>query len=230
MTVDIRNFPNRPALAAALAAQVSDDLRSAIAERGRGSIAVPGGTTPEPFLIELAGRPIDWRSVLITLTDERCVGVDDARSNEGLVRRSLLSGPASAAMFAPLFPDAPSIEDALAKAAGALDTVLPLSVCVLGMGEDGHTASLFPGAERLSEALDPACGETVMAIRAPGAPETRITLTLPVLNAADHIHLLITGAAKRAALDRALVSGPAAEFPVRAVLGGRKPVTVFHSP
>lgn len=98
------------------------------------------------------------------------------------------------------------------------------------MGTDGHTASLFPGADHLAEALDPEGAVPVLALRAPGAPEPRVTLTAPVLNEAELTYLLIAGGDKRAVLDRALEDGPAGEMPVRAVLRGPGSVAVYWTP
>jgi 6-phosphogluconolactonase len=230
MSVEIKTFATRRAQMPALADQVAGDLRAALLQQGRASLAVPGGTTPEPFLSALAEQALDWEKVHATLTDERWLPPSHVHSNERLLRGSLLTKRAAAAIFLPLYVDVPVPEQGLVQIAEALEVVWPLDVCVLGMGTDGHTASLFPGADRLDEALDPDCPEPVLPMRAPGAPEPRITLTLPVLAAAAQTHLLITGNEKRAVLERALEDGPVREMPIRAILRGPSPVTVFHAP
>ena len=106
---------------------------------------------------------------------------------------------------------------------------LPLDVCVLGMGDDMHTASLFPGSPELARALAPEDGTPVMAVTAPGAPEPRVTLTAPVLAGAVHVYLLIKGAAKRAALERALATGDPNIAPIRAVLDAAAGPVVFYA-
>ncbi|MEM7615900.1 MAG: 6-phosphogluconolactonase, partial [Pseudomonadota bacterium] len=104
----------------------------------------------------------------------------------------------------------------------------PLDCCVLGMGEDMHTASLFPGADRLTEALAPDA-PPLLPMRAPGAPEPRLTLTAPVLRASRALHLLITGAAKQLTLEKALNDQPTSEAPVRTVLTAPTPITVHYA-
>ena len=231
MTAEVRHFADRQQLAEGLAGQVAGDLAAALAVRGRASLAVPGGTTPGPFLTALADQDLDWRHVTATLTDERWVPPDHPRANARLLRGTLLTGWAAALDFVPLFADA-ATPDAVVAAIGrtVAERVLPLDVCVLGMGADMHVASLFPGADRLEEALDPHCPSPVLPIRAPGATETRITLTLPSLLSAGHIYILIAGPEKLTALETALGGGPARDGPVRAVLGSDRPVVVCYAP
>lgn len=149
------------------------------------------------------------------------------RSNTALLRRSLLHNQARAARLVPLVAEARRPEDVLPRLSEGVRAALPLEVCVLGMGADMHTASLFPGADKLAEALD-ANAPPLLPMRAPGAPEPRLTLTAPVLTAAAHLHLLITGEEKRAALDAALSDGPAETAPVRVLFS--RPVTVHWAP
>lgn len=216
-------------LADALAALVAGQLAAALAQKGHATLAVPGGTTPGPFLRALSGAAIDWANVFVLLTDERFVPESSARSNTGLLRGTLLRGPASAATLVPLFADASQPEDVLAELSTGISAALPLDVCVLGMGADMHTASLFPGADRLSEALDPGCRDVLLPMRAPGAPEPRLTLTAPVLRAAQHLHLLITGPDKLAALKLAEQPGPASDAPVRVILNAPAEITVHYA-
>lgn len=230
MSVAIKSFASRAEQATALAGRVAEDLGAALRRGDRAALAVPGGATPEAFLRALAERRLDWRRVHVTLTDERWRPPSDERSNERLLRRALLTRRAAAADFVPLYAEVPEPEPALAGIARRLAAVLPLTVCVLGMGTDGHTASLIPGAARLAEALDPRSAAPLLPMRAPELPEPRVTLTAAVLNAAARCYLLIAGEEKRAALDRALRDGEAAEMPVRAILRGPRPVTVFHAP
>ena len=209
---------DRGALARLLAAEVAAVLEGAIRDTGAAALAVPGGTTPAAFLSALGGHALDWGSVAVTLTDERCVPADHPRSNRRLLDETLFAGPACAARFVTL-DDAP-----------ALSALLPLDACVLGMGEDLHTASLFPGADRLDEALSADCGTPALRLRAPGAPEERITLTAPALTGAGRCFVLIHGAEKRAALDRALAAAGLALAPVRLVLDGPNPATLYWAP
>lgn len=214
-------------LGAALARRVAGDLAAAIETRGQASIAVPGGSTPAAFLGALGEADLDWKRVTATLTDERWVASDHARSNQRQLAGTLFAGRAVVAGFVPLYAGGAEPEDAIAATASALDPLLPLDVCVLGMGGDCHTASLFPGSPQLDAALDPEAGP-VMAVTAPGQPERRITLTAPVLSGARRVYLLIRGAEKRAALDEALGLDPR-RAPIRAVLNRATEWRVFYA-
>jgi len=218
-----------PALAAALADAVATALRSALASRGRATLALSGGTTPSPFLAALATRTLDWSRVIVTLADERWVPIGHPRANATLVRDTLLQGAAAAAHFVPLYAEAPTPEAGLAEVTAGIDALpLPLDAVVLGMGEDGHIASLFPDGDRLSAALDPHTTVRVLPMRAPAAAEPRITLTLPALAGARSVFLLITGERKRAVLERAVDD---ARLPVHALLTqARAPIAVYWAP
>ena len=209
---------DRRALARLLADEVATVLEGAIRDTGRAALAVPGGTTPAAFLTALGARALDWAAVAVTLTDERCVPAGHARSNRRLLDETLFAGPARAARFV-------ALDDA-----HALSALLPLDACVLGMGEDRHIASLFPGADGLAEALSADCATPAVRLCAPGAPEPRITLTAPALSGAGRCFVLIHGAEKRAALERAGAAPGPAEAPVRLVLDEPNPATVYWAP
>src|SRR5690606_29170618 len=199
-----------------LADRLASELATAVRGKDSVSFCVPGGTTPGPVFDTLSGIGIDWDRVTVFLNDERWVPESHARSNARLVRQRLLAGRAAAAHFLPFYADTPEPEQALDGLTSALSPHLPIDVLLLGMGADMHTASLFPGADRLAEALAPDA-PVLMALRAAGAGEPRVTLTARVLADAMACHILITGPEKRAALDRAQ-GLPAEEAPVNAVL------------
>lgn len=209
-------YPDRDMLALDLSDRLASELGSALRHKERVTFAVPGGTSPGPIFDALTAVRLDWDRVDVMLTDERWVPESSERSNTRLVRERLLQGHAAAATLLPLVADTPRPEDALDRLSEGLLPHLPIDVLVLGMGADMHTASLFPGADRLEAALA-ADAPALMAMRAPGAPEPRITLTAPVLRGAISIHVVITGAEKRAALEQAAGMTPA-EAPVAAVL------------
>jgi len=209
-------YPDREMLMVALADTIAAQLREALALEGRAVLSVPGGTTPGPVFDILSGVALDWENVSVLLNDERWVAEDSPRSNTRLVRERLLRDRAAAARLVPLYAPAARPEDRLDELAAGVAAVLPITVLLLGMGADMHTASLFPGADRLSEALSPEA-PVLMALRAEAAGEPRITLTAPALRTAMHCHILITGDDKRAALHRA-AQPPEAEAPVRIVL------------
>ena len=208
---------------------VAAQLMVAIALRGRATLAVPGGTTPGPFLTLLSKVDLDWSRVSVMLTDERFVPESSDRSNTRLLRETLLQNNATAAVLIPFYKDAATPEDVLGDLSDAIKAALPLDVCVLGMGADMHTASLFPEADRLTEGLDLDGKAVLLPMRAPGAPEPRLTLTASVLCGAEHIHILITGPAKKTALEAALVEGPASEAPIRVVLDAPTQVDVHYA-
>jgi 6-phosphogluconolactonase len=209
-------YPDRELMMLSLANAIAGDLGDFLRREGRASLCVPGGTTPGPIFDTLSGVDLDWANVAVFLNDERWVPDDSPRSNTRLLRERLLVGRAAKARLVPLYAEADRPEDRLDELSAGIAAHLPISVLLLGMGADMHTASLFPGADRLTEALSDQA-PVLMALRAEAAGEPRITLTAPVLKGAMAIHILITGPEKRAALERAQGLTPA-EAPVRAVL------------
>lgn len=209
-------YPDREFLMLGLANVIAGQLADFLRREGKASLSVPGGTTPGPIFDTLSGVDLDWGKVSVFLNDERWVPEESPRSNTRLLRERLLRGKAAAAQLVPLYAPVPAPEQALDGLSEGIAPHLPISVLLLGMGADMHTASLFPGADRLEQALA-ADAPVLMALRAEAAGEPRITLTAPVLRGAMNIHILITGTEKRAALERAMELSPL-EAPVRAVL------------
>ncbi len=213
--MEFRAYPSREKLMESLSRSIAVELRAALA-RGAATLSVPGGTTPGPVFDLLSQEDLDWPRVAVLLNDERWVDEDSPRSNTRLLRERLLVGKAARARLVPLHAPTATPEAALDRLTEGILPHLPITVLLLGMGSDMHTASLFPGADKLAQALA-SNAPVLMALRAAGAGEPRITLTAPVLRQARHIHILITGREKRAALERAQ-GLPAAEAPVRVVL------------
>ncbi|MDR6841846.1 6-phosphogluconolactonase [Pseudoxanthomonas sacheonensis] len=213
-------FADPQALANALAHSVAEDLRAALAVRDTASIALSGGNTPKAFMQALALQELDWPGVMVTLVDERWVPESSERSNAALVRSNLLHGPAAQARFVPLYRDAPDPESAIGEIEDGLAILpRPFDVVVLGMGNDGHTASFFPGGDHLAAALDPATTALALPMRAPAAGEPRITLTLPPILAARRLYLHIEGISKQEVLAQAVSGeGQGAAYPIRSVL------------
>ncbi len=217
----VRNdFDNGPMLADALASRVASALGEAIAARGSASIAVSGGSTPKLFFNALSAHgELDWSKVTVTLVDERFVPADNPRSNHLLVSENLLKGPASTAKFVPLYQDAPDAEAAAVLASSATaDFCAPFDVVILGMGNDGHTASFFPGGDHLKEAIDPSRPRGILTMEASGAGEKRLTFSYSALSDAGLLVLHIEGQEKAETLAKALSDGPVEDMPIRAIL------------
>lgn len=226
-------YEDRASLAEALTAGIAAVLAGAIATRGYASLAVSGGSTPKLMFERLSQTEIDWADVHVTLVDERWVPEDSDRSNAANVRRHLLQNHAEAATFTPLYDGGPDPESSLDAVADRVEQLAgPFDVVVLGMGEDGHTASFFPGAPNLPRAIDAMTKAPVAAIRAPAAGEPRITLTLPPLLDARFLALHIEGESKRAVFEKAMGDGPVEDLPVRSVLRAEREraVEVFWAP
>lgn len=214
--MNLVEYPDRDLLMLDLADTIAGELADHLRRQGGATLSVPGGTTPGPVFDVLSEQALEWERVAVVLNDERWVPEDSPRSNTGLLRRTLLTSKAAGAQFIPLFAPVAEPEDALGDLADALAPHLPISVLLLGMGTDMHTASLFPGADNLAAALDDHA-PPLMAMRAEAAGEARITLTAPVLRGAMSTHILITGPEKRAAIERA-AHLDTMEAPIRTVL------------
>ena len=215
-------YPDRGTLMRDLAELVADQLRAAHATNDRATLAVPGGTTPGPFLEALSEADLAWRDIRVLPTDERLVSELSSRSNLRLIRDTLARNRAAEAHLVPLH------EPILGAMTSRVQAALPVDVLVLGMGTDMHTASLFPDAPDLAAALAPDA-PALVEVHPAGQPEARLTLTAPVIRGASVIHILITGEDKLAALERALADGPVAEAPVRVALTAPCPVTVHYA-
>jgi 6-phosphogluconolactonase len=211
----------------ALARDAAGWLEAALAEKGAAFMAVPGGSSPGPFFRTLAEADLDWSDVRLTLTDERFVPEDSGESNSGSLRRMFLQHSAAAVHF--VMPDMsnPDLErvaaqwDLQIRAAPAFDLV------VLGMGEDGHFASLFPGSVALAEGLD--LHAERFALAAPDKSPQRLSLTLHALTRTQHLAFLIAGAVKRSVIESALRGEPsAANLPICSLLRQSPVKPVFY--
>ncbi|MET0125360.1 MAG: 6-phosphogluconolactonase [Pseudomonas caspiana] len=213
-----REFDNPQLLAETLAANVAEQLKTAITAKGVATLVVSGGRSPVAFFQSLAQQPLDWSKVVISLADERWVPVEHADSNAGLLQRFLLQGPAAKARFFGLYTVAPSLEEAAEAADQALAELPPIDVLVLGMGDDGHTASLFPNSPNLNEALQLDSTRRCLPMLAPAVPHQRLTMTRQLLASARLPILSVSGQAKLDTLRAALAGDDLAEMPIRAFL------------
>jgi 6-phosphogluconolactonase len=224
-----RRFETEVAMSEALAADIARALAQRIAERSSASLILSGGRTPGLMFDELSRLPLPWNRVKITLADERLVPATDPQSNERLVRDRLLRGQAQTAVFIPLWQGEGDPVESAVEAVCNMER--PFAMVVLGLGDDGHIASLFPRMPGSGLALDPAADLT--AVFVPGQPsrQPRVSLTLATLLDARRIALSFTGEAKRRVFESALAPGAVEDLPVRAILRQTNvPVDVYWSP
>jgi len=235
MGIEFRSFTDAAAMADAAARDIADALAAAIAARGRASLVGAGGRTPAAIYDRLANADLPWAQVWAMPGDERWVAPDHAASNQAMLMRALARGRAAAVHVVGL----KTADATPAQGLGIVEQRIralarPFDMVMLGMGTDGHTASLFPGAKGLDAALDPAATAYAAAITPeplpPEAPFARATLTLRALLDARRIVLLLQGAAKKRVYEAALAGTDALAMPVRAVLHQDKvPVTVYYA-
>lgn len=216
MSMEFREYPDREMLSLSLADRIGSQLAQHLRANDRASLCLSGGTSPIQIYETLSGADLEWDRITVFLNDERWVDGDHKRSNSRLLHRHLLKDKAAPAEYIDLYTGEDTPDQAAPALADRLAPHLPITVLLLGMGNDMHTASLFPGGDNLAAALA-ADAPAVMSMQAEGAGEPRITLTRPVLAGAIHIHILLMGPDKREALERAQNLDPMAA-PVRAFL------------
>jgi 6-phosphogluconolactonase len=228
----IKRQPDMETLARELAGDISSQLTRALEARGLASLVVSGGTTPAKLFDHLCRAELDWSRVCVALVDERWVEPSDVASNEKLVRERLLRERAATARFLGLKNAAPSPDLGAVAAWQTFARVpRPFDLTLLGMGDDGHTASLFPGSPNLPEALNTAAAAGCVGMWAPSAPQARLSLNLSALLDSRRVVLLISGEGKMRTYEKARAPGPIEEMPIRAVLRQNEvPVEVIWAP
>ena len=227
----IESFADSVAWADACAARLTDALATALTDTGKAVFAGSGGSTPAPIYRRMAQADLDWSRVAVTLIDERYVPETSPESNAALLKQTLLSGPAAAARFVPLFHPAVTVDRAAALAARALTAEGGrLDAVLLGMGEDGHICSMFPDSPTLKTLLAPTLKPTVLGVphgRDGAAPSLeRLSINLPWLMTARRVVLAITGTAKRTVFEREATGDPATQ-PIAALLAAKVPLDVL---
>ena len=230
MALTTLSFQSSEALTSAFAEDLVSILNAAIKCRGRASLVVSGGRTPLPLFKQLSETDLEWDKVDITLADERWVDESDEASNTRLVKANLIQNKASRAHFVELKSDYDDANDGVAAAEAAIAKMSqPFDALILGMGEDGHTASLFPCSEQINDGLDMKSGHTCIAVQPTTAPHQRISLTLPALLNSNNIFLHLTGEKKKQVLLNALEQSSEVQKPITAVVN-RAPVTLMWAP
>jgi len=227
-TVKAHQLDDAKALSATLAVDVAERLRAAIAAKGQACLVLSGGRSPVPFLEKLATQALDWSKVTVSLADERWVPVEHADSNAGLLARHFFQGAAAKARFVSLYQQAENLDAAALKADQVLAELPAIDVLVLGMGDDGHTASLFPNSPNLAEGLDLNSKRRCLPLLAPSVPHQRLSMTRSLLASAAFIALSVQGPGKLATLRAALAGNDLTEMPIRAFL--HDPLDIYWCP
>ncbi|MDG1311571.1 MAG: 6-phosphogluconolactonase [Porticoccaceae bacterium] len=221
-------FENTSALDIELAEMVVAMLAADIESKGAASLVVSGGQTPMDFFHLLSQQLLDWSAVTVTLADERWVDNDHKDSNEKLVRENLLINEAHQAQFVSLKNLATDAVDGEAECEQALAAIDQFTLVILGMGDDGHTASLFPATEALALGLDMSSGRTAIAVTPTAAPHQRMSMTLPRLLNTQQIIIHISGESKQDVLQAAKSGDDIAELPIRAILNQQvAPLSIY---
>jgi 6-phosphogluconolactonase len=230
-------FEQRHHLFTALVAECQDVLSEALSKHGVATLLVSGGSTPAPLYEALSKTELNWKKIKVALVDERWVDNDHSASNEALVKRSLLINNAKAAEFIGMKTSA------ITALAGQAETEAnyrrlpqPFSLAIVGMGPDGHTASLFPHAKGLAQAIQIDNENLTAAINATQSEVTgpnteRLTLTLSALMKTDRLVILFTGEDKLTVFNAAQKPGSIEDMPIRALLHQEQvPVELYWAP
>ncbi|MGZ4958352.1 MAG: 6-phosphogluconolactonase [Methylomonas sp.] len=231
------HFEQRSHLFTALAAECQDLLSESLSKNGTATLLVSGGSTPAPLYEALSKFDLAWKKIKVALVDERWVDQEHAASNEALIKRTLLINNAKAATFTGMKTGAKRAAEGQAETEAKYRVLpQPFTVAIVGMGNDGHTASLFPHAEGLREALNIDNDQLTAAITAQQSPVTgpnteRLTLTLSALLKCDRLIILLTGEDKLAVFDQAMKPGSVEDMPIRALLNQEEvPVELYWAP
>ncbi|QKE63832.1 6-phosphogluconolactonase [Aquipseudomonas campi] len=216
-------FADRQRCARQLASDLAQVLNQTLAQQARAGLLLPGGSSPQVLLPHLAAQALDWARIDLSPTDERWVASDDPHSNYRLLHAAL----PQANCLDPRQGDSP--QRAASQWQAQLAVWLPFAAVLLGMGEDGHFASLFPGMLDLQAALDPLAVPAALPAQAPVEPCQRLSLNLNMLCQTGWLGLLAFGAAKRSLIEEALAGST--QLPVQALLdNGHVPVKIYWAP
>jgi 6-phosphogluconolactonase len=217
-------FDSRQQASSTLANEIASTLQESLKHKTTANLVVSGGTSPVAFFHSLRDQDLEWERVAVIPSDERCVPADHADRNDAMIQREFIQAGASKALLRGLLPRNDSDSSSILKSMPSM-----FDAVVLGMGEDGHTASLFPDSPTLERALSST--ELTVTVSVPRLKAERISLTPAALLTSQRIDLLFFGETKRQVFEQALQPGPVSTYPVRAVLHqDRVPVRVFWAP
>ena len=218
-------YLNITQLAESFADYAAEALNESLAKNPKATLVVPGGNTPRYYLPALAECNVPWDKITITLSDERWVDVNDEASNERLVKKHLLAHLPNSTKFVGLKTRHGTPDEAVDSIQQRLDQLpQPFGLTVLGLGEDGHVASIFPGANP-----ELASVQHCFATDQPIAPSPRVSLSLEALINSQHIALVVVGNAKRQLLDR-LSKNPDPKIPLVWLMQRRQtPIMIFET-
>ena len=222
------HFENRQEASVAAARRMAELLSRRLDNNDEASLVVSGGTSPGECFAALAETDLDWRRVQIALSDERWVAPEHDDSNEKLVRESLLVGAAAAATLLPVYAPDVTPEERCDELQESLP-VLPFACSLIGIGADGHFASLFPDADNLDRAMDVEAGRLYLPVVTAASPHVRISMTLAAISRSDEIVLLFFGDDKLAVYEKAkaMTNG----YPLSRLLRQKRaPVRLFWAP
>lgn len=223
--VSLAEFASRQEASEALANDLYSRLDGVLTRQDSARLVVSGGTSPVAMFHHLRQLPLDWGRITVIPSDERVAPAGHSDRNDAMIARELLRGPAAAATLSGMLPrsDPPADGEVLGADPGRFDAV------VLGMGDDGHTASLFPDSPSIERDLD--SPETTVFVTVPRLGAERISLTPRTLLNAPRIDLLFFGNSKRMVFEQAMQPGPVAALPIRIVLHQQHvPVHVYWAP
>ena len=214
--IEYSNAQNQADSLAQIIAEQIDDLSS---QKTNINIAVAGGTTPKLFFQALLTQNICWQNIALTPTDERFVAADDERSNSLMLKNAFADNKDACASIVAWHSETAqnNIDETAVALSQQMQKMLPLDICVLGMGADMHIASLFPNGDNLKSALASDSEAIIMPMNKATLSEPRLTFTANILNQAKYLHLLIKGLDKKQAFMNAQTIESALDAPVKII-------------
>jgi len=228
MSKELTKYKSSEELIEELSSEIIKDLEESIEEKNKATLLVSGGNTPKPLFEKLSNIDFSWDKVTIALVDERWIENTNCQSNENLVREYLLKNFAAKAKFIGMYISNKEAVDCEVDCSNRYKEFFPFDVVVLGMGTDGHTASLFPENPKLKEAFDLNKETLCISIEPQTAPYTRMSLTLRAILSAKKLYLHMEGNEKLKVFQDAFKNTDIYKTPISAVVNSDKNIEVFY--